>query len=299
VIGFLASGLPEKWGGFVATVLQGLAEAGFVEGRNVTVEYRWAEDQYDRLPALARELVQHPLAVIVASGTMAAAVAAKAATSTVPIVFMIASDPVEHGLVASLSHPETNLTGVAYLNAEVSTKRLALLHEMVPAATSIAVLVNPANPIEADDQTRELRAAARVLGLNLLVLNARSRMEMEAAFAVLLSERSDALFVSVDPLFGSHRDLLIALAARHAVPTNYPWREFTVDGGLMNCGTNISDAMRMLGVYAGRILHGGNPRDLPVQRPTRLGLVLNLKTAKALNVAVPETLLATADEVIQ
>jgi putative tryptophan/tyrosine transport system substrate-binding protein len=195
VIGFLASGLPEKWGGFVATVLQGLAEAGFVEGRNVTVEYRWAEDQYDRLPALARELVQHPLAVIVAPGTMAAAVAAKAATSTVPIVFMIASDPVEHGLVASLSHPETNLTGVAYLNAEVSTKRLALLHEMVPAATTIAVLVNPANPIEADDQTRELRAAARVLGLNLLVLNARSRMEMEAAFAVLLSERSDALFI--------------------------------------------------------------------------------------------------------
>jgi putative tryptophan/tyrosine transport system substrate-binding protein len=300
VIGFLGSGSDEqRRGDAFPGFYRGLADIGYVEGRNVAIDYRWAEDHYDRLAALAEELVRRQVAVIVAPGSVAAASAAKAATSTIPIVFMIASDPIELGLVKSLSRPDGNLTGVAYLNIEVAPKRLELLHELMPAATSVALLVNPANPIEAEVQTRELQGAAHAFGLRLLVLNASSPAEIEAAFATLVRERADALQIGVDPLFGRYRNEIVALAARHAVPTMYPWREFTVAGGLMNYGAVISSALRQVGVYTGRIVKGEKPADLPVQRPTELRFVLNLKTAKALGIDVPPKLLALADEVIE
>jgi putative tryptophan/tyrosine transport system substrate-binding protein len=298
VIGFLGSASPEKWAGILAAVRRGLAETGYAEGRNMTVEYRWADEHYDRLPTLAAELVQHRVSLIVAPGTAAAASAAKAATATVPIVFMIGSDPVKLGLVASLNHPGGNLTGVAYLNVEVAPKRLELLHELVPATASVGLLVNPANPAETEVQTSELQAAARALGRRLLVLNATNLGEIDEAFATLVRERA-ALQVGVDPLWGSFNRQIIDLAARHFVPVIYPWREFPVGGGLMSYGTTILDAFRQVGVHAGRILKGEKPADLPVQRPSTLGFVINLKTAKALGLEIPPTLLARADEVIE
>jgi putative ABC transport system substrate-binding protein len=276
-----------------------LAESGYVEDRNVTIEYRWADDEYDRLPALAVELVQRGVAVLVAAGSPAA-LPAKAATTVIPIVFMIGSDPVELGLVAGLNRPGGgNLTGVAYLNVEVAPKRLELLHELIPTAKSIALLVNPANPVVADAQAKELQAAISTLDLNLMLVKASNPLEMEDAFATLVRERVEALQIGVDPLFGNHVDQLVALAARHKVPTIYPWREFTAAGGLMNYGSSIPDAFRQVGVYTGQILKGAKPADLPVQRPTKLQFVLNLKTAKALGLDVPPPLLARADEVIE
>jgi putative ABC transport system substrate-binding protein len=298
VIGFLGSASPEKWPRILASFRRGLAETGYTEGQNVRIEYRWAQEHYDRLPALAAELVQHHVALIVAPGTAAAASAAKAATATVPIVFMIGSDPVKLGLVASLNHPGGNLTGVAYLNVEVAPKRLELLHELVPATASVGLLVNPANPAETEVQTSELQAAARALGRRLLVLNATNLGEIDEAFATLVRERA-ALQVGVDPLWGSFNRQIIDLAARHFVPVIYPWREFPVGGGLMSYGTTILDAFRQVGVHAGRILKGEKPADLPVQRPRTLGFVINLKTAKALGLEIPPTLLARADEVIE
>jgi putative ABC transport system substrate-binding protein len=275
-----------------------LAESGYVEDRNVTIEYRWADDEYDRLPALAVELVQRGVEVLVAAGSPAA-LPAKAATTVIPIVFMIGSDPVELGLVAGLNRPGGNLTGVAYLNVEVAPKRLELLHELIPTAKSIALLVNPANPVVADAQAKELQAAISTLGLNLMLVKASNPLEMEDAFATLVRERVEALQIGVDPLFGNHVDQLVALAARHKVPTIYPWREFTAAGGLMNYGSSIPDAFRQVGIYTGQILKGAKPADLPVQRPTKLQFVLNLKAAKALGLEVPPTLLARADEVIE
>jgi len=299
VIGYLGVSSFEKSAGTsLHAFKRGLAESGYVEDRNVTIEYRWADDEYDRLPALAVELVQRGVAVLVAAGSPAA-LPAKAATAVIPIVFMIGSDPVELGLVAGLNRPGGNLTGVAYLNVEVAPKRLELLHELIPTAKSIALLVNPANPVVADAQAKELQAAISTLGLNLMLVKASNPLEMEDAFATLVRERVEALQIGVDPLFGNHVDQLVALAARHKVPTIYPWREFTAAGGLMNYGSSIPDAFRQVGVYTGQILKGAKPAELPVQRPTKLQFVLNLKAAKALGLTIPPTLLARADEVIE
>jgi ABC-type uncharacterized transport system substrate-binding protein len=299
VIGYLGVSSFEKSAGTsLHAFKRGLAESGYVEDRNVTIEYRWADDEYYRLPALAVELVQRGVAVLVAAGSPAA-LPAKAATTVIPIVFMIGSDPVELGLVAGLNRPSGNLTGVAYLNVEVAPKRLELLHELIPTAKSIALLVNPANPVVADAQAKELQAAISTLDLNLMLVKASNPLEMEDAFATLVRERVEALQIGVDPLFGNHVDQLVALAARHRVPTIYPWREFTVAGGLMNYGSSIPDAFRQVGVYTGQILKGAKPAELPVQRPTKLQFVLNLKAAKALGLTIPPTLLARADEVIE
>src|SRR6476660_138072 len=299
VIGYLGVSSFEKSAGrSLHAFKRGLAESGYVEDRNVTIEYRWADDEYDRLPALAVELVQRGVAVLVAAGSPAA-LPAKAATTAIPIVFMIGSDPVELGLVAGLNRPGGNLTGVAYLNVEVAPKRLEFLHELIPTAKSIALLVNPANPVVADTQAKELQAAISTLGLNLMLVKASNPLEMEDAFATLVRERVEALQIGVDPLFGNHVDQLVALAARHKVPTIYPWREFTAAGGLMNYGSSIPDAFRQVGVYTGQILKGAMPADLPVQRPTELQFALNLKTAKALGLQVPDRLLALADEIFE
>jgi putative tryptophan/tyrosine transport system substrate-binding protein len=299
-IGYLGSTSPEaRAGGILAAFESGLAEKGYVEDRNFAIEYRWAEEHYDRLPMLAMELARQRVAVIVAAGSVAAAAAAKAATTTIPIVFMIGSDPVEHGFVASLNRPGGNLTGIAYLNIEVAPKRLELLHELVPAAKSIALLVNPADAINTADQTKELQVAAGKRGLRLLIVNASSGAEIDAAFGTITREHTDALLIGIDPLFGSHSDQIIALAARNGVPTAYPWPEFTARGGLMNYGASILAALRQVGNYAGQILNGTRPADLPVQRPTKLAFVLNLKTAKALGLTVPPQRLARADEVIE
>jgi putative ABC transport system substrate-binding protein len=299
VIGYLGSSSFERSaGGSLLNFKRGLAETGYVEGRNVTIEYRWADDHYERLPALAVELVKRRVAVLVAAGSPTA-LPAKAATTVIPTVFMVGSDPVELGLVASFNRPGGNLTGVAYLNAEVAPKRLELLHEFVPAAKSIALLVNPANPHAAEAQANELKASVRALGLQLTLVKASNAIEIEEAFSVLVRDRVDALQIGVDPLFGNHIDQLVALAKRQKVPTIYPWREFTAAGGLMNYGSSIPDAYRQVGIYTGQILKGAQPRDLPVQQPIKLQLVLNLKAAKAIGVEFPAKLLAFADEVIE
>jgi putative ABC transport system substrate-binding protein len=299
VIGYLGSSSFDKSAGIsLLNFKRGLAEIGYVEGRSVTIEYRWADDHYERLPALAVELVERGVAVLVAAGSPTA-LPAKAATTVIPIVFMVGSDPVELGLVASFNRPGGNITGVAYLNAEVAPKRLELLHKFVPAAKSIALLVNPANPRAAEAQANELKAAVHALGLQLTLVNASNPIEIEEAFSVLVRDRVDALQIGVDPLFGNHIDQLVALATRQKVPTIYPWREFTAAGGLMNYGSSIPDAYRQVGVYTGQILKGAKPSDLPVQQPTKLQFVLNLKAAKAIGVEFSTELLALADEVIE
>jgi putative ABC transport system substrate-binding protein len=299
VIGFLGvSSLEKMGGGVLLDFKRGLAETGYVEDRNVAIEYRWADDHYNRLPVLAKELVQRQVAVLAAPGSPAA-LPAKAATTVIPTVFMIGSDPVKLGLVASLNRPGGNLTGYAYLNVEIAPKRLELLHEFLPTARSIALLVNPANPTEAAAQTEELQGAADALGVRLTVANASSAIELEDAFATLVRDQVEALQLGVDPLFGNHIDQIVALATRSKIPTIYPWREFTAAGGLMNYGASIPDAFHQVGVYTGQILKGAKPADLPVQRPTKLQLVLNVTTAKALGIEFPPKLLASADEVIE
>jgi ABC-type uncharacterized transport system substrate-binding protein len=299
VIGYLGSSSFERSARTsLPNFKRGLAETGYVEDRSVTIEYRWADDHYERLPALAVELVKRRVAVLVAAGSPTA-LPAKAATTVIPTVFMVGSDPVELGLVASFNRPGGNLTGVAYLNAEVAPKRLELLHEFVPSAKSIALLVNPANPHAAEAQANELKASIRALGLQLTLVKASNAIEIEEAFSVLVRDRVDALQIGVDPLFGNHIDQLVALAKRQKVPTIYPWREFTAAGGLMNYGSSIPDAYRQVGIYTGQILKGAQPRDLPVQQPIKLQLVLNLKAAKAIGVEFPAKLLAFADEVIE
>jgi ABC-type uncharacterized transport system substrate-binding protein len=300
VIGYLGSSSFERSAGrSLLNFKRGLAETGYVEDRNVTIEYRWADDQYERLPTLAIELVQRRVAVLVAAGSPTA-LPAKSATTVIPTVFMVGSDPVELGLVASLNRPGGNLTGVAYLNAEVAPKRLELLHELIPTAKSIALLVNPANPtVAAEKQAKELEAAVRMLGLHLPLVKASNAIEIEDAFSALIRDRVEGLQMGVDPLFGNHIDQLVALATRHKMPTIYPWREFTAAGGLMNYGASIPDAFRQVGVYTGQILKGAKPSDLPIQRPTKLQFVLNLKAAKAIGVEIPAKLLALADEVIE
>jgi putative ABC transport system substrate-binding protein len=299
VIGFLSSQSLETSRERVKAFHRGLAETGYVEDRNVAVEYRWADGQNDRLPALAADLVRRGMAVIVAMGTTPGALALKAASQTIPIVFLIGPDPVEAGLVASLNRPGGNVTGVTVSNVEVIAKRLELLHELVPLAKSIAFLVNPTNSAATAAETGELQAAARVLGLDLLPLNASTPDEIETAFATLAGRRAGALLVSGESFFASQEDQVIALAARHAVPAIYGNRAFTAAGGLMSYGTNSRDSDRQVGVYVGRILKGERPADLPVQQATRVELAINMKTAKALGLIFPITLLGRADEVIE
>jgi putative tryptophan/tyrosine transport system substrate-binding protein len=297
VIGFLHSGSPEPFAHNIAAFRQGLNETGFVEGRNVAIEYRWARGQYERLPVLAADLVQSQVAIIAADGA-GAALATKAATSTIPIVFMVGPDPVELGLVNSLNRPSGNITGISMFNVSLDAKRLELLRELVPAATTFALLINPKGP-PAELHAKELEAAARTGGQQLIVLRASTNRDFGPAFANLAQQRADALIVVPDPFFDSHRDQLVEITARHAVPTIYGWREFPAAGGLMSYGIQFTDVSRQVGVYVGRILNGAKPTDLPVQQPTRFELVVNLKTARSLGVAMPTSILLRADEVIE
>jgi putative ABC transport system substrate-binding protein len=299
VIGFLNPQSPDGHAGRLRRFRQGLKEAGFTDGENLTIEYRWAEGQFDRLPAVAAELVRRQVSAIVATGGMSSAVAAKAATTTIPVVFLTAEDPVRAGVVASLARPGSNLTGVNFLNNELAAKRLALLRELVPGAARVAVLVNPANITTAESTLRELRAAARAVGIEIQVLNASTSREINAAFASLAHERPDALFVSGDGFFNSRCVQLANLASRHAVPATYADRLMVEAGGLMSYGSDIADAWRQVGVYTGRILSGAKPADLPVVQPSKFELVINAETARMLGLSVHATLLATADEVLE
>jgi len=277
----------------------GLNDTGYFEGRNVTIEYRWAEGRNDRLPALAAELVRLPVNVIVCAGSTPATIAAKAASTTVPIVFYGGADPVSMGLVASLSRPGGNVTGVTTLNVEIGAKRLEVLHELVPTATMIAGLVNPTNPVIAETETRDLQAAARTLGLTLHMLHASSEQEIDTAFMTLVQVRAGALVIGTDALFNSRSEQLAVLTLRDEVPAIYQFREFVLSGGLASFGTTVVDTYRPLGVYTGRILKGEKPADLPVQQATKLDLIINMKTANALGITVPLPLVGRADEVIE
>jgi putative tryptophan/tyrosine transport system substrate-binding protein len=299
VIGFLGSASPDLWTGRLRAFHQGLSETGYVEGKTVAIEYRWAEGQNDRLLALAADLVHRQVSVIAAPGSTPAALAAKAATTTIPIVFELASDPIELGLVASLARPGGNATGVTSLNAEVGPKRLELLHELVPAATIVALLVNPTNPTLAESTTKALQVAARTLGVQLHVLHASTDRDFDTVFATVTQLRAGALVIGADPFFTSRLEQLAALALRHALPTVYQFREFAVAGGLVSYGTSLTDTFRLAGDYAGRILKGDKPADLPVQQATKVELILNFKTAKALGLTVPLSVLGRADEVIE
>jgi ABC-type uncharacterized transport system substrate-binding protein len=296
VIGFLNSASPDGYPYLLSAYRQGLREAGYVEGRNVAIEYRWAQNQYDRLPALAADLVRRRVRVITATG--ASARAAKDATDTIPIVFNTASDPVEAGLVTSLNRPGGNLTGVTSLNAELGPKQLEVLHELIHTATVIAVLVNPTNRF-AEYFSRNLQAAGRALGLQMQVLHASTEAEFDVAFAAMRRLQVGALVIATDPLFTGGVASLAALAIRHQVPTIYGYQEFATAGGLMSYGGHIANSYRLVGVYTGRILMGERPADLPVQQATKVQLVINLKTAKALGITVPLPLLGRADEVIE
>ncbi len=297
VIGFLGSTTPEAYVDRVRAFRQGLSESGYVEGRNVAIEYRWAEGHYDRLPALAADLVRIGVSVIAASA-IPAALAAKAATSTIPIAFAIGVDPVEVGLVASLSRPGGNLTGAVSLSVELTPKRLELAHELMPAATAVAYLVNPSRP-NVEDETKITQAVARSLALELRVLQARTDGDFDAVFARLAQERGGPLVIGVDAFFNSRSDQLATLALRHAVPAIYQYREFAAAGGLMSYGASATDTSRQAGVYCGRILKGEKPGELPVIQSTKAELVVNLRTAKALGLTVPTALLVRADEVIE
>ena len=298
VIGFLGTGSPAPLHDQLAALYRGLKETGFTEGQNVTIEYRWADGQYDRLPRLAAELVRRQVTVIVTTGGSASALAAKAATATIPIVFTSGIDPIETGLVASLNRPGGNVTGVSFLAGVLEAKRLELLHEVVPNVAVIALLVNPNTP-RAEVQLRDTQEAAARLGIRLIVLNASNEPEIDTSFAILVREGARALLVASDAFFYSRQNQLVALAARHVVPAIYQLREFTAAGGLMSYGANATEAYHQAGVYTGRILKGEKPVDLPVIQPTKFELVINLKTAKALGVTVSNAMQLLADEVIE
>jgi len=299
VIGFLSSASRDFYEDRLRAFGQGLKEAGYVEGQNVAIEYRWAEGHNDRLPVLAAELVHRQVAVLVAGGGTPFALAAKAATATIPIVFGVAADPVEIGLVASMNRPGANLTGVTNLNIEVGPKRLELAHALVPAATTIALLVNPTSPALAEAYSRELQAAAGSLGLQVQVLHASAERDFETVFATLAQLRAGALVIGPDTFFYARSEQLAALTLRYAVPTIFQYREFAAAGGLVSYGSSNTEFYRLVGAYAGRILKGEKPADLPVQQATKVELIINLKTAKALGLNVPLSLLGRADEVIE
>ncbi len=298
VIGFLSSASPSPFAPFLAAFHQGLSETGYVEGQNVAIEYRWAEGHYDRLPALAADLVPRKVDLIVASGGAPSALAAKSATSTIPIVFTAVSDPVVRGVVASLARPGGNLTGFSIMGTELVPKRLQLLCELVPQARLMAVLLNPDIEI-AEDVVKAVQEAAGARGVQVHVLKATTEREIDAAFATLVDLHADALLVGDDPFFTSQRDQLVALASRHAVPAIYQWRDFAVVGGLISYGVSLKTLYHLAGIEAGKILKGAKPADLPVEQPAVFELVINLKTAKALGLTVPPSILARADEVIE
>ena len=298
VIGFRNGASPAAFEHLAAAFREGLAEAGFVPGRNVEIDYRWAEGRFDRLAPLANDLVQRQVAVIVATGGARAALAAKAATSTIPIVFSSGGDPVENGLVNSLSRPSGNLTGVSLVTRLLETKRLEFLHQAVPQAASFALLTNPGMASMAES-VKEVEGVARRLGVRLVVLKTQSAGEFDAAFKSLVQQRAEGLVVSSDAFFNSRREELVALAARHKLPAIYEFREFVQAGGLMSYGTQLAHMYRQIGVYTGRVLNGTKPADLPVVQPTNFELVINLKTAKALGITIPQSLLLRADEVIR
>jgi putative ABC transport system substrate-binding protein len=298
VIGWLSGTSAEASKPALGAFQQALGETGYVEGRNVQFEYRWADGQYDRLPAMAVDLVARGVALIASGGGEPAAYAAKAATSTIPVVMVIGDDPVQEGLVASLSRPGANITGATLFAYEMESKRLGLLHEAVPAAKTIAVLFNPANPTVAS-QVRDVRETAQRLGVELIVLNASAESEFEGVFTAMTQQQAGALLVGANPFFFSRRTRLIALAAQYRLPAIYEWREFALDGGLMSYGTVLTDAYSQAGNYAGRILKGEKPGDLPVVQPTKYQFVINLKTAKSLGLEFSPTLSARADQVIE
>jgi putative tryptophan/tyrosine transport system substrate-binding protein len=299
VIGFLHAQSPEAYRDHLHGFRQGLKETGYAEGENVVIVYRFAENQIERLPTLASELVRRPVAVIVTIGGVAAALAAKAATATIPIVFGVAENPVTLGLVGSLARPGGNATGINFFVSELAAKRLGLLHELIPAATRVAVLVNPSNATSTDSTLRDIGPAARGLGLQLQVLNASTGPEIDAAFAAIVRERHEALFVAPDAFFLSRKMQLAHLASRHAVPTTFALRDFAEAGGLMSYGTSLTDAYRQMGVCTGSVLKGAKPADLAVVQATKFELVINAQTARMLGLTVPDKLLATADEVIE
>jgi putative ABC transport system substrate-binding protein len=297
VIGVINVGTPAGTADVLAAFRQGLSETGYVEKQTVTIEYRWAEGHYDRLPGLAADLVRRQVVVVAATGTPAA-LAAKAATATIPVIFETAGDPIRLGLVTSLNRPGRNITGVTQLSSELVSKRLGLLHDVLPTASVIGLLVNPSDP-RAESQASDMQEAARALGLQIHVLNASSEGEINTAFANLGQLRAGALFVGPSDLFRSRREQFVALAARQGMPAIYQYREYVAAGGLMSYGASLSDAYRQAGVYTGRILKGAKPADLPVLQPTKFELMINLKTAKALGLTVPPGVLAIADEVIE
>jgi putative tryptophan/tyrosine transport system substrate-binding protein len=298
VIGFVSDGTSQSMGEYVAAFRRSLADAGFAEGRNVGIEYRWSEGHNDRMPALAEELVHRQVTVIVAAGTPAS-LAAKAATQTIPIVFDVGTDPVGVGLVASLAHPGGNLTGITNLNVELFKKCIELMYSLMSPGATIAVLINPSNIAQAATERATVQDAAHALGAHLMIANASSATAVESAFEALVDQRVGALVVSGESFFLNHRNQLVELAARHALPTIYAWREFPIAGGLMSYGADFAEPYRLAGVYAGRILKGEKPADLPVQQATKVELVINLKTAKTLGLTIPLPLLGRADLVIE
>ena len=299
VIGLLGATTAQGYAAQLAAFRQGLSEAGFVEGRNVAIEYRWAEDQYDRLPALAADLVRRQVAVIATIGGSVASLAAKAATATIPVVFHGSADPVDAGLVASLNRPGGNVTGVVTLNIDTGQKRLELLHELLPAATTIGLLLNPTNAVFTEIQSKDLQAAARNLGLQLRIVHASTEHDFDPAFATLSQGQAGGLVIGTDGFLVSQSAQLAALAVRHALPAIFQYRAFVTAGGLMSYGGSVTDSYRLSGVYTGRILKGEKPADLPVQQATKVELIINLKTAKTLGLTLPITLLGRADEVIE
>ena len=298
IIGFLSSRSPDEASHVITAFRQGLNETGYVEGKNVAIEFRWAQGHFDRLPTMAADLVRRHVAILVATGGPNSALAAKAATSTIPIVFTMGGDPVAAGIVASLGHPGGNVTGVSFLGVELMAKRLELLHELVPKASVIAFIVNP-NTSTAELQTRNMREAARAFGQELRVLRAGTDGEIDAAFATFAQLRPGAVLVGTDAFFYDRRKQFAALAARYAAPASFDLREFVTTGGLMSYGPSISEAFHQAGIYAGKILNGAKPSDMPVLQPTKFELVINRKTAMALGLTIPQSVLLRADEVIQ
>ncbi|MFL4980591.1 MAG: ABC transporter substrate-binding protein [Xanthobacteraceae bacterium] len=298
VVGFLHSSSPGGYAPRVAAFRQGVNEAGYIEGRNVTIEYRWAEGHNDRLPELAADLVRRKVTVLAAT-TTPAALAAKAATATIPVVFEMASDPVKLGLVASLNRPGGNLTGVTGLNVEVGPKRLELLHEIIPTATTFALLINSSNPTLAEPTTRDVRASARTLGVKLHVVSATTDNEIDDAFASLAKLRAGGVVIGSDPLFSSRLERLASMALHYGLPAVYQWRDFAVAGGLISYGSDTRDAYRLAGIYTARVLKGEKPADLPVQQATKVELYINLNTAKMLGLTIPLPLSGRADELIE